>query len=90
MGEVRKSEVDLGVLRGLLPLLFLGLALLLGAFGERVAAPVVLEELRRLGSARLAGIPYPVGFDLRRRCSGSQTGPPTSGGPVYGACFRRR
>ena len=88
--RVQLVEVELQLFQGLLPQLFAGLGLLLAAFGERLAAPDVLQELRRQGSAWLGWIPYPVGFDLRRRRSGSQTGPPTVDGPVYGASVRRR
>ena len=80
----------LTVFRGLEPILLLGVALLVGAFQERLEVPVALVELRRLGSAGLAHIPYPVGFDLRRRRVGSQTGPPTANGSTRGARLRRR
>ena len=72
---------------GLEPTLFVGLALQLDGLGERLDAPVALIELRRLGSSRLSLIPYPVGFDLRRRRAGSQTGPPTEGGTTRAVSF---
>ena len=79
----------LSVFRGLEPMLLLGLALRIGAFQERLGAPVALIALRRLGSAHLQQIPYPVGFDLRWRAYGSQTGPPTEDGTARTAAFRR-
>ena len=79
----------LTVFRGLEPVLLLGLVLSVGAFRERLGVPVALVELRRLGSARLVHIPYPVGFDLRRRRVGSQTGPPTRDGSARGAALPR-
>ncbi len=82
-------RAGLSVFRGLDPVLFAGLALLLGAFRERLAAPVALVALRGLGCGRLACLPYPVGFDLRRRRSGSQTGPPTEDDPMRRGAFRR-
>ena len=80
----------LTVFRGLEPILLLGVALTVGAFRERLEVTVALVELRRLGSAGLAHIPYPVGFDLRRRRVGSQTGPPTANCSTRGARLRRR
>ena len=79
----------LTVFRGLEPGLLLGLALAVAAFRERLGVPVALVELRRLGSARLAHLPYPLGFDLRRRRVGSQTGPPTADGSARGAALAR-
>ena len=80
----------LTVFRGLEPSLLLGVALLVGAFRERLEVPVALIELRRLGSGGLVHIPYPVGFDLRRRRVGSQTGPPTGNGSTRSARLPRR
>ena len=77
----------LTVLRGLEP--GLGLALAVAAFRERLGVPVALVELRRLGSARLAHLPYPLKFDLRRRPVGSQTGPPTADGSARDATLPR-
>ena len=51
--RVQLVEVELQLFQGLLPQLFAELGLLLAAFGERVAAPVVLQVLRRQGSAWL-------------------------------------
>ncbi len=62
---------SLSVFLGLEPMLFAGLALLIGVFREQLDASSALIELRRLGSPRLAAIPYPVGFDLRWRAFGS-------------------
>ncbi len=80
----------LTVFRGLEPSLLLGVALLVGAFRERLEVPVALIELRRLGSGGLVHIPYPVGFDLRRRRVGSQTGPPTRNGSTRSVRLPRR
>ena len=79
----------LSVFLSLDPTLFAGLALLIGAFREQLDAPAALIELRRLGSPRLAVIPYPVGFDLRWRAFGSQTGPPTVDGSARTAATPR-
>ena len=73
---------SLSVFRSLEPTLFAGLAVLIGVFREQLDTSSALIELRRLGSPRLAAIPYPVGFDLRWRAFGSQTGPPTEDGPA--------
>ena len=82
-------RASLSLFLGLEPVLLAGLVLLIGAFRDRLDAPVALLELRRLGSLRLALIPYPVGFDLRRRRAGSQTGPPTEDGSAQAASFLR-
>ena len=79
----------LSIFLGLEPVLFAGVALLIGAVAGRLDDPVALIGLRRLGSSRLSLIPYPVGFDLRRRRVGSQTGPPTEDGSARAAAFLR-
>ena len=80
----------LSVFRGLEAVLLAGLVLSVGAFRARLEAPVALIELRRIGSSRLQSLPYPVGFDLRWRSFGSQTGPPTEDGSAQGVSLPRR
>ena len=86
--RVELAAVCLIVARGLLPALA-GVEPELGAVATELESAAALAVLRRR-CGPLRQVPYPVGFDLRIRRSGSQTGPPTVDGTARAAGFPRK